>query len=160
MNPHHSACTTTEKPPTEAEEMSPKTKSPAKSRKPSSKHCKDSGDKPKKKSKKDMLKKDMLLKDTLQKKTCSKDKTSSDTLSKPILLGLLLQETVIAARQSPYSFQIFNVVPHVSLMWRVGVSFTFTLGDELFYRNRSLLRSPLMHRFTLVLSVRVLSVFL
>ena len=75
----HSACTATEKPPMGAEEMSPKTRSPARRGKHSSKHEKDGGEELTKKSEKGMPKKDALMKGTPQKgKTHSKDKTASD----------------------------------------------------------------------------------
>ena len=78
VNPHHSACTATKKLPAGAKEMSPKMRSPARSRKHSSKHGRDGGEKLTKKSE-DTPKKDALAKGTLHKgKTCSKDKTDLD----------------------------------------------------------------------------------
>ena len=83
VSPHHSAYTSTEKPPAGAEEMSPKTRSPVRSGKYSSKHRKDGGEKLTKKSEKDMPKKDAPMKGTPQKgKAHSKDKTDSDKLHK------------------------------------------------------------------------------
>ena len=78
-SPCHSACTVTEKPPAEANEASPKTKSPVRSRKHSSKHGKDHGERPTTRCEKDMPKKDAPSKGTPQKgKTCGKDKTGSN----------------------------------------------------------------------------------
>ena len=78
VSPCCSACTAAKKPPTGAEEMSPKMRSPAKSGKHSSKHRKDGWEKLTKKSE-DMPKKDVLMKGTPQKgKTHSKDKTDLD----------------------------------------------------------------------------------
>ena len=79
VSPHCSVHTITEKPPTGANEASPKMKSPVRSGKHSSKHGKDRGERPTMRSEKDMPKKDTLSKGTLQKgKTHSKDKTDSD----------------------------------------------------------------------------------
>ena len=78
VSPHHSACTATKKLPAGAEEISPKMRSPARSRKHSSKHGRDGGEKLTKKSE-DTSKKGALEKGTLWKgKTCSKDKTDLD----------------------------------------------------------------------------------
>ena len=77
-SPCCSAYTITEKPPARAEEVSPKMKSFTRSRKHSSKHGKDHGERATKWSE-GMPKKNMPLKNTPQKgKTCGKDKTDSD----------------------------------------------------------------------------------
>ena len=79
VSPHHSGHTATEKPPTGAEEMSPKTRSPVQNRKHSSKHGKDGREKLTKKSEKDMPKNNAPMNGTPQKgKTSSKDKTDWD----------------------------------------------------------------------------------
>ena len=67
VSPCHSAHTATEKPYTGAEEMNPKTRSPVRSGKHSSKHGKDGGEKLTKKSEKDMPKKNVPMKGTAQK---------------------------------------------------------------------------------------------